>query len=209
MSSKKTKRVMIIFYSMFGHVEKLAREIYKGVNSIEGVKGELWLVPETLPEQVLKAMKAPKKPEDVPPLTFDKLDKMVEADGFLFGMPTRFGMMPAQCKTLWDQTGKYWVKGSFAGKPAGVFFSTSSQAGGQETTGLTTVTQLAHHGMVFVPLGYTFGPEGIVYDEIRGGSAYGSGTFSGTDNSRHPTELELKIAKYQGESFAKFVNRLI
>lgn len=202
------KKVMIIFYSMYGHIETLARAILEGVNSVEGVKGELWRHEETLSEQVLAKMHAPKKSEDIPVLTFDKLDSLLTADGYMFGMPTRFGMMSAQNKTFWDSTGKYWGMKSFVGKPAGLFFSSASQGGGQETTALTAITQLAHHGMVFVPSGYTYGPELYDLTEIRGGSAYGSGTFAGGDGSRKVSDLELKIAKYQGSEFAKFTKRL-
>lgn len=205
---EKNKKVMIIFYSMYGHVEFLARQIHLGVNSVKGVKSELWRIPETLDINVLKMMNAPEKSNDIPMLTFDKLVEMETSDGFLFGTPTRFGMMSAQMKTMWDQTGRQWAQGSFSGKPAGLFFSTGTQGGGQETTAFTTITQLAHHGMPFVPLGYGFGKEGSTMTEVRGGSAYGSGTFAGTDGSRKPSDLELRIAKFQGESFGKFIQRL-
>jgi NAD(P)H dehydrogenase (quinone) len=206
--TSREKKILIIFYSMYGHVETLAREILAGVNSIKGVKGELWRLPETLPEEVLKLMRAPKKSEDIPILSYEKLDMMIEADGYLFGIPTRFGMMPAQCKTFWDMTGVYWKKRSFLGKSAGFFFSTSTQGGGQETTALTAITQLTHHGMVYVPIGYGYGDESATMDEIKGGSAYGAGTYSGSDNMRNPTELELRIARYHGEYFAKYVSKI-
>jgi NAD(P)H dehydrogenase (quinone) len=202
------KKVVILFYSMYGHVEKLARSILEGVNKVEGVEGELWRVEETLHEDVLKKMYAPPKSEDIPVLTYDKLDVIANADGVLFGFPTRFGMMCAQMKAFWDMTGGLWQKGALVGKPAGFFFSTGGQGGGQETTALTAVTQLAHHGMVYVPIGYTFGPEGFTLNEVKGGSAYGSGTLSAGDGSRQPSDLELRIAKHQGDYFAKFVNKL-
>lgn len=209
MNQQKSKKIMIIFYSMFGHIETLAREMHKGINSIEGVTGELWRIQETLSEDVLKLMNAPQKSDDIPLLTYDKLDYMTKADGYLFGIPTRFGMMPAQMKAFWDMTGKQWFLGSFVGKPAGTFYSTATMGGGQETTAFTTLTQFIHHGMVYVPIGYTFGPELSEFKEIRGGSAYGAGTYAGDDNKRTPTELELKIARHQGEYMAKFVRRLL
>ena len=144
----------------------------------------------------------------IPVLTQENILELEKADGFLFGTPSRFGMMSSQMKAFWDSTGLLWKKGSLAGKPAGLFWSTGTQGGGQETIALTTVTQLTHHGMVFVPLGYSFGPELFAMDEVRGGSPYGSGTYSGATGSRQPSELEIKIAKSQGESFAKFVKRL-
>jgi NAD(P)H dehydrogenase (quinone) len=205
----KTKRIMIIFYSTYGHVEAMAKKILEGVNSIEGMKGELWRVPETLSEDTLKKMHASQKSDDIPVLTHDKLSELTTADGFLFGTPTRFGMMSAQMKAFWDSTGQLWQKGSLAGKPAGVFWSTGTQGGGQETTALTFITQFAHHGMVFVPLGYTFGPELFDVKEVHGGSPYGSGTLAGGDGSRQPSDLEQRIAKFHGEYFAKFVAKLI
>lgn len=207
METIKIKRVLIVFYSTYGHVETLAKSILEGVNSIEGVKGELWRVPETLNEEVLKKLQAPPKTSEIPEMTYDKLSELEAADGILFGTPTRFGMMAAQMKAFWDSTGGLWQKGSLVGKPAGLFWSTGSQGGGQETTALTSITQLAHHGMVYVPTGFSYGADLFKLDEVRGGSAYGSGTFSG-NGSRQPSELETKIAKSQGENFAKFVKRL-
>jgi NAD(P)H dehydrogenase (quinone) len=207
MEKTKTKRILILYYSTYGHVETLAKSILEGVNSVEGVKGELWRVPETLSEEVLKKLHAPAKNQEVPELTYDKLSEIEAADGILFGTPTRFGMMAAQMKAFWDSTGGLWQKGSLVGKPAGLFWSTGTQGGGQETTALTSITQLAHHGMVFVPTGYAYGPELFSLQEVRGGSPYGSGTYAG-DGSRQPSELEIKIAKSQGVNFAKFVQRL-
>ena len=204
----QNKKVMIIYYSMYGHVEKLARAMLEGINSVEGVTGEIWQHEETLNENVLKAMHAPEKPKDIPVLTYDKHDNLLKADGFLFGMPTRFGMMSSQCKTFWDSTGKYWMQGAFVGKPAGLFFSTGTQGGGQETTALTAVTQLAHHGMVYVPIGWSFGAGMNDMKEVRGGSGYGTGTYAGPDGSRDVSELELKMATFQGVEFAKFTKRL-
>jgi NAD(P)H dehydrogenase (quinone) len=206
--SKKEKRIMIIFYSMYGHVEKLAREILMGVNSIPGVKGELWAVEETLSKEVLQNMGAAGIPKDINILTHDKIDEMKTADGFLFGMPTRFGAMPAQMKQFWDSTGKHWQSGALVNKPAGLFFSTGTQGGGQETTAWTAITQLTHHGMLFVPVGYSFGAELFDVSSLRGGSPYGTGTYAGADGKRMPSELELRMAKHQGEYMAKFVNRI-
>ncbi|CAM9938367.1 unnamed protein product [Laminaria digitata] len=116
-------------------------------------------------------------------------------------MPTRFGMAPAQMKGVLDATGSLWQKGSLVGKPGGCFFSTSCQAGGQETTALTFVTQLAHHGMIYVPIGYS-SPLLFNNDEVHGGSPHGAGTIAGSDGSRMPSNLEKEIAKHQGSLFA-------
>lgn len=196
-------KLYIVYYSTYGHVETLAREIQKGANSVEGVEATLYQVPETLPEEVLGKMYAPPK-SDVPVL---EVKDLPTADGFLFGFPTRFGMMAAQFKAFLDATGGLWKTQALAGKPAGLFISTASQGGGQETTALTAVTQLAHHGMIFVPTGFSFGAAMFDMSEPRGGSAYGSGTFAG-DGSRQPTKLELGQAFHQGKYTAEITKKL-
>lgn len=124
-------KVFIVFYSMYGHVEGLARRMKKGAESIEGVEAALYRVAETLPAEVLEQMKAPPKDPQIPVITAPEL---VEADGLLFGFPTRFGAMAAQMKAFFDSTGQLWREQKLAGKPAGFFVSTGTQGGGQETT---------------------------------------------------------------------------
>ncbi|KAF1883017.1 hypothetical protein Lal_00003199 [Lupinus albus] len=160
-------------------------------------------VPETLPNEVLGKMSAPPK-SDVPVITPNELS---EADGFVFGFPTRFGMMSAQFKAFLDATGGLWRTQQLAGKPAGIFYSTGSQGGGQETTALTAITQLVHHGMIFVPIGYTFGAGMFEMEQVKGGSPYGAGTYAG-DGSRQPTELELQQAFHQGKYIATITKKL-
>ncbi|CAN6922787.1 unnamed protein product [Brassica oleracea] len=157
----------------------------------------------TLPEDVLSKMSAPPK-RDAPLITPNDL---AEADGFVFGFPTRFGMMAAQFKAFLDSTGGLWRTQQLAGKPAGIFYSTGSQGGGQETTALTAITQLVHHGMIFVPIGYTFGAGMFEMEKVKGGSPYGAGTFAG-DGSRQPTELELEQAFHQGKYIAAISKKL-
>ncbi|KAF5742216.1 minor allergen Alt a 7-like [Tripterygium wilfordii] len=190
-------KVYIVYYSMYGHVAKLAKEIEKGAASIEGVEAKIWQVPETLTGEVLEKMGAAPK-SDAPIITPDEL---AEADGLLLGFPTRFGMMSAQFKAFMDATGGLWKSQTLAGKPAGIFYSTGSQGGGQETTPLTAITQLVHHGMVFVPVGYTFGAGMFEMEKVKGGSPYGAGTYAG-DGSRQPSQLELELAFHQGKYFA-------
>lgn len=127
----KKLKIFIVFYSTYGHVESLARSLKKGVDSIEGVEGVLYRVLETLPKEVLELMKAPEKDETVPLISADKL---LEADGLLFGFPTRYGSMAAQMKAFFDSTGQLWTEQKLAGVPAGFFVSTGTQGGGQETT---------------------------------------------------------------------------
>ncbi|TQD77577.1 hypothetical protein C1H46_036882 [Malus baccata] len=225
------------YYSMYGHVGRLAEEIKKGASSVEGVEAALWqvylsifgapvhcipsfslclapvssivlclklpLVPETLPEEVLGKMSAPPK-SDVPIISPNEL---ADADGFIFGFPTRFGMMAAQFKAFLDATGGLWRTQQLAGKPAGIFYSTGSQGGGQETTALTAITQLVHHGMIFVPIGYTFGAGMFEMENIKGGSPYGAGTYAG-DGSRQPSQLELEQAFHQGKYIATITKKL-
>ncbi|GFP83940.1 probable NAD(P)H dehydrogenase (quinone) fqr1-like 1 [Phtheirospermum japonicum] len=180
-------KVYIVYYSTYGHVERLAQEIKRGAESVENVEAKLWQVPETLSDEILGKMGAPPK-SDVPVITPNEL---AEADGFIFGFPTRFGMMAAQFKAFLDSTGGLWRTQALAGKPAGIFCSTGTQGGGQETTALTAITQLTHHGMIFVPIGYTFGAGMSEMEKIKGGSPYG---FSpGNVHRRHHKEAQTNL----------------
>ncbi|CAM8921850.1 unnamed protein product [Rhodiola kirilowii] len=197
-------KLFIVFYSMYGHVEGLARRMKKGVDGVEGVEAVLFRVRETLPDEVLEKMKAPVKDESIPEITAAELPA---ADGVLFGFPTRYGCMAAQMKAFFDSTGQLWKEQKMAGKPAGFFVSTGTQGGGQETTCWTAITQLAHHGMLFVPIGYTFGAGMFKMDTIRGGTPYGAGVFAG-DGTRKANEAELALAEHQGKYMAAVVKRL-
>ena len=196
-------RVAIIIYSMYGHIAKMAESVKAGVESAGG-NATIFQVPETLPENVLKLMHAPAKP-DYPIASNDTL---TEYDAFMFGIPTRFGNFPAQFKAFWDATGGLWAKGALYGKPAGIFVSTGTPGGGQEVTALNSLSTLVHHGIIFVPLGYakTF-PQITSFDEVHGGSPWGAGTFAGPDGSRHPTKLELEIATIQGKTFWETIQK--
>eukprot|EP01025_Chloroclados_australasicus_P015019 TRINITY_DN1712_c1_g1_i1.p2 TRINITY_DN1712_c1_g1~~TRINITY_DN1712_c1_g1_i1.p2 ORF type:complete len:233 (-),score=37.34 TRINITY_DN1712_c1_g1_i1:197-895(-) len=193
-------KIYIVYYSTWGHVYKMAQSVKEGVDQVEGCEGVLYQIAETLPQEVLDKMHAAPKPADVP--VIDPKD-LANADGILFGIPTRFGMMAAQVKALFDATGGLWQAGSLLGKPAGIFYSTGTQNGGQETTALTAVTQLTHHGMIFVPTGYGFGAQMFDNSESHGGSPYGAGTLAGADGSQQPKQMELDFAKYQGKYFAE------
>ncbi|KAI4306623.1 hypothetical protein L6164_029884 [Bauhinia variegata] len=199
-----TTKVYVVYYSLYGHVDTMAREVHRGAATVEGVEATLWRVPETLSDVILQKMKAPPKPDDVQDIMPEQL---LEADGFLFGFPSRFGMMPSQLKAFFDATSGIWASQALAGKPAGIFWSTGFYGGGQELSALTTITQLAHHGMIFVPLGYTFGSGMFEMEEVKGGSPYGAGTFA-ADGSRQPTKLELQQAFYQGKYVAEITKKL-
>ncbi|MCD7466780.1 hypothetical protein HAX54_003797 [Datura stramonium] len=199
-------KLFIIFYSMYGHVESLARRMKKGVEAVDGVDAVLYRVPETLPEEVLVQMRAPVKDDSIPDIPSPA--ELADADGFLFGFPTRYGCMAAQMKAFFDSTGQLWREQKLAGKPAGFFVSTGTQGGGQETTAWTAITQLAHHGMLFVPIGYTFGAGMFKMDSIRGGSPYGAGVFAG-DGTREASDTELALAEHQGKYMAAVVKKLV
>jgi NAD(P)H dehydrogenase (quinone) len=213
-SSSNKPRINVIYYSLHGHIAALAKSVVKGVEAAGG-DVRLIQVPETLSQDVLVKMHAPEKDKNVPTITFGEAsdntvtleDALVNCDGILFGYPTRFGGMPAQVKTVWDATGGLWMKGALVGKPISIFFSTGSQGGGQETTVLTSLTNFIHHGMLFVPVGYTSPLQGNM-TEIHGGSGYGAGTFSNADGSRQPTQLELQVAEHQGSHFTQIATAL-
>jgi NAD(P)H dehydrogenase (quinone) len=204
---------VIRYYSTYGHVARLAEEIKKGADSVDGVEATIWQVAETtLPEESssLAKMRAPvkTKSDNKHPVISGK--QLADADGVLFGFPSRLGMMAAQMKALFDSTtGGLWRTQALAGKPAGFFFSLRTQGGGQEEAALTAVSQLAHHAMVFVPVGSTFGDGMFDMDEVRCCSPYGAGTFAGADGrSRLPSDAELQMAVHQGTYFAAFAKKL-
>lgn len=197
-------RVAIVIYSMYGHIAKLAEAIKAGVESAGG-SANLYQVQETLSPEILAKMRAPEKPS----YPIFSVNETANYDAFLFGIPTRYGTMPAQWKAFWDATGPLWAKGALAGKYASIFVSTASPGGGQETTALNTMSTLVHHGMIFVPLGYSKVFAQLTnLSEVHGGSPWGSGTFAGNDGSRQPSALELETAKIQGESFWKIVSKV-
>ncbi|KAG0168822.1 hypothetical protein DFQ28_000370 [Apophysomyces sp. BC1034] len=193
-------KVYIVIYSLYHHIYKLSRSIRDGLEA-KGVNVQTFQVKETLQDYVLEKMHAPAKPN----IPIIEPHQLAEADGIIFGIPTRFGIFPAQMKALLDATGKLWANGSLSGKFVATFFATASQHGGQETTALNAVTYFAHHGMIYVPFGYA-NANMSNNDVVVGGSAYGAGTITNGDGSRQPSELELAIANDQGENFATVLN---
>ena len=177
----------------------------EGIEAAGGT-ADLYVVPETLPPAVLAKMHAAPRDSNIPEITSKKL---AEYDGFLFGVPTRYGNMPAQWKAFWDHTAHQWVSGDYAGKYAGVFVSTGTLGGGQEMTVLNMMSTFAHHGIIFVPLGYKTAGNFITnMTEIHGGSPWGAGTFALGDGSRQPTTLELDMAKAQAKAFYKILSKV-
>ena len=198
--------VYIVFHSLWRHVYQLAQAEMRGVQKVTGVTVKMFQVAETLPSEVITKMHgAPVPTSEVPVITADDLTK---ADGILFGIPTRYGRPCAQIDSFMDTTGGLWMSRALVGKMAGVFVSTSTQHGGQETTAMTFMPNLVHHGMIFVPIGYTH--ENLsVADEPVAGSPWGAGTTTTPAGSRQPSEKELAVAEWQGEHFAKTVARWV
>ncbi|CAI5755816.1 unnamed protein product [Candida verbasci] len=200
-------KVAIIYYSTYGHVLTLAKAVQKGIKET-GASADLFQIPETLSPEVLQKMHAPEKPTDIPIAT---LDTLTSYDAFFFAIPTRYGSAPAQFFEYFAATGGLWAQGALYGKPAAFAVSTGTSGGGQEVTIRNTLSFLAHHGLIYIPLGYAkaFALQANI-DEVHGGSPWGAGTFAGGDGSRQPSKLELEIATIQGKEFAtsaaKFVS---
>lgn len=200
-------KILILFYSAYGHIFKMAQAVVEGVKQVPGAEPVLMRVPETLPPEVLKATgvdQAAKVYQHIPVATIDDLEK---ADAVIFGTPTRFGNMTAQMRAFLDATGPLWSKGSLVGKVGSVFTSSATQHGGQESTILSFHTTLLHQGMVIVGLPYTFAGQSRL-DEITGGSPYGASTIAGGKGERQPSENELAAARFQGKHVALIAKKL-
>ncbi|WP_133131209.1 NAD(P)H:quinone oxidoreductase [Legionella yabuuchiae] len=195
-------KIMVLYYSSYGHVETLAKEVVKGVSKVDGIDVDLKRVPETMPEDVAK--NAGVKLDQEAPVS--KPEDLKEYDAIIFGTPTRFGNMAAQMRNYLDQTGKMWMNGDLIGKIGSVFTSTGT-GGGNETTITSFWNTLAHHGFIIVGLPYS--ADGLTnISEVRGGSPYGAATLAGADGSRTPSNLEKELARAQGEHVAKLAKRL-
>ncbi len=196
-------RILILYYSGYGHTEIMAGAVAEGVNAVEGCEAVVKRVPELVPDEV--AAGSGMKVDQAAP--FASPDELADYDGIIFGTPTRFGNMAAQMRNFLDQTGGLWAKGALIGKPASVFVSTASQHGGQETTITSFHTTLLHHGMIVIGLPYSFAGNTIM-SEISGGTPYGASTIAGGDGSRLPSENELAGARFQGEHVARITQKL-
>jgi len=200
-------KVLIVYYSMYGHINRMAEAIAEGAKTVKGAEVVLRRVPETLPQEVLVkmgAVEAQKKFENVPVATVDEL---ASADAIIFGTPTRFGNMCGQMRQFLDATGGLWAKGALVGKVGSVFTSSATQHGGQESTLLSFHITLLHQGFVVVGLPYSFQGQ-MRNDEITGGSPYGASTIAGTQGERTPTENELQAARFQGAHVATIASKL-
>ncbi|MGX1096659.1 NAD(P)H:quinone oxidoreductase [Amorphus sp. MBR-141] len=195
-------KVLVLYYSSYGHIETMAKAVAEGARA-EGAEVDIKRVPELVSEEVARAS-GYKMDQDAP---IAEVDDLKNYDAIILGVPTRFGVMSAQMKNFWDQTGGHWMSGALVGKVGSVFASTATQHGGQETTITSTQTMLLHHGLVIVGLPYAFG--GLLkMDEISGGSPYGATTLADGDGSRQPSDNELAGARFQGGHVAKIAAKL-
>ena len=196
-------KLLVLYYSSYGHVEIMARSVAEGARAVPGTEVALKRVPELTPDAVARA--AGFKLEQEAPLA-DPLE-LGDYDAIVFGTPTRFGNMAAQMRNFLDQTGPLWARGALVGKVGGVFTSTASQHGGQEMTITSFHTTLLHHGMIIVGLPYSWAGNAHMLD-ISGGTPYGASTIAGADGSRLPSDNELEGARYQGRHTAEIAARL-
>ncbi|MFO7780404.1 MAG: NAD(P)H:quinone oxidoreductase [Spirochaetia bacterium] len=202
-------KVLIVFYSMYGHIQTMAEAVAEGARAVDGAEVEIKRVPETLSDDVIQAMGA----ADAQKALAEKYDVVTHADleaadAIVIGTPTRFGNMIGQMREFLDSTGPLWASGALIGKVGSVFTSTATQHGGQESTILTTHVTLLHHGMVIVGLPYGRFPGQMTLDEITGGSPYGASTIAGGDGSRTPSENELEGARVQGRYVAEITSKV-
>ncbi len=200
-------KVLVVYYSMYGHIHRMAEAVAEGVKEVSGTEVELRRVPETLSEDILSkmgALEAQKAFSHVPVATVDEL---AEADAIIFGTPTRFGNMCGQMRQFLDATGQLWAKGALVGKVGSVFASSATKHGGQESTILSFHITLLHQGFVIVGLPYAFQGQ-MRIDEITGGSPYGASTIAGGQGERMPSENELAAARFQGKHVATIASKL-
>ena len=195
-------KLLVLYYSTYGHVETMAGAISEGARSVEGVEVTLKRVPETMPPDVAKAMGA--KLDQSAPVADPK--ELGHYDAIIFGTPTRFGNMAAQMRNFLDQTGKLWLEGGLVSKVGSVFASTGT-GGGNESTIMSFVNTLMHHGMVYVGLPYAC-PILADISELKGGSPWGAATIAGGDGSRQPSAKELEQARFQGRHVATIAKKL-
>lgn len=196
-------KVLVLYHSTYGHIEKMAEAVAEGARSINGVEVDIRRVAETVPEEL--AIKSGYKIDQNAPLA--DINELENYDAIIVGAGTRFGTAAAQMRNFWDQTGGVWFQGKLVGKIGGAFTASATQHGGNETTLIGLIQTLMHHGMVVAGLPYAFQGQ-MTLDEISGGSPYGATTITGGDGSRQPSENELAGARHQGEYIARLATKL-
>jgi len=195
-------KVLVLYYSSYGHIERMAEAVAEGARQA-GAEAVIRRVPELVPEEV--ARKSNFKLDQKAPIA--TVAELPDYDAIIIGVPTRFGNMAAQMKNFLDQAGGLWAQGKLIGKVASAFTSSNTQHGGQESTILTTHVVLLHLGMIIVGLPYSF-PGQMDMADITGGSPYGASTIAGADGSRQPSDNELAGARFQGRHVAEIANKL-
>jgi NAD(P)H dehydrogenase (quinone) len=200
-------KVQVVFYSMYGHIYRMAEAIAAGARQVADAEVTLWQVPELVPDDVLEKSGAKTARAAFAHVPVAKPEQLAEADAIIFGTPTRFGNMCAQMRNFLDQTGGLWMSGGLIGKVGSVFTSTASQHGGQETTITSFHSTLLHHGMIIVGVPYSE-QRLLAMDQLTGGTPYGASTITGGDGSRLPSDNELAIARFQGKYVAEIARRL-
>jgi len=195
-------KVLVLYYSSYGHIETMAQAVAEGARSA-GAKVDVKRVPETAPQEVAKA--AHFKLDQASPVA--TVDELAGYDAIIVGCPTRFGRMPSQMASFLDQAGGLWMRGALNGKVGGAFTSTATQHGGQEATLFSVITNLLHFGMTIVGLPYSHQGQ-MTLDEIVGGSPYGATTIAGGQGQRQPSAIELEGARHQGKLIAETANKL-
>lgn len=201
-------KTLIVFYSMYGHIYRMAQAIGEGAAGVKGNDVQLRRVPETLSEEILAKMGALEFQKSLAHIPVCQVDELATADAIIFGAPTRFGNVCGQMRQFLDATGGLWAKNALLDKVGSVFTSSATQHGGQESTILTFQVTLLHHGMILAGLPYAFAGQSRI-DEVTGGSPYGASTIAGPDGSRQPSENELEAARYQGRRVAQIAAKLI
>jgi NAD(P)H dehydrogenase (quinone) len=200
-------KALIVYYSMYGHIHKMAEAVAEGVREVPRAEAVLRRVPETLSEEALKKMGALEAQKALAHVPIATVDELASADAIIFGTPTRFGNMCGQMRQFLDATGELWAKGSLVGKVGSVFASSATQHGGQESTILSFHTTLLHQGMIVVGLPYSFQGQ-MRIDEITGVSPYGASTIAGGQGERMPSQNELAAARFQGKHVATIASKL-
>jgi NAD(P)H dehydrogenase (quinone) len=196
-------KVLVLYYSMYGHIERMALAVAEGAREVPGTEVALKRVPELVPAEVLKQSGA-KVDQDAP---IAQPQELADYDAIIIGTPTRFGNMAAQMRNFLDQTGGLWASGALVGKVGSVFTSSATQHGGQESTLLSTHITLLHQGLIIVGLPYAEASQ-MGLDEIKGGSPYGASTITGGQGERMPSQQELGMAGFQGRHVARIAAKL-
>jgi NAD(P)H dehydrogenase (quinone) len=199
-------KVLIVYYSMYGHIQRMTEAFAEGAKEVGGTEVEMRRVPETLSVEVLSKMGAVEAQKAFSHVPICKVDELASADAVIFGTPTRFGNMCGQMRQFLDATGQLWAKGALVGKVGSVFTSSATQHGGQESTILSFHITLLHHGFVIVGLPYSFQGQ-MRIDEVTGGSPYGASTIAGGQGERMPSDNELAAARFQGKHVATIASK--